>query len=294
MSAARAASPTGEAPVSPKSLTGSRAPSPTSEAVAGRSTRRSSLRRSSAASSISRPDSAGRSHASGSNEEEVFDWSGPEYIEVTLDPGPLGLEFDIDTGRVHGVPDELKINEETGKKIDHGRMRGIKPGWVLCAIDGEPYTWALLKSKMRGAKAVYPYKCVFSVPDHKVPKKLWMISPHGNKECSGLYEIVPKRGEDGRVIPGTCPNYMRMWKQKDQDRWIYGSNSMGWSVAGIGAKQRNFNCTIAEIATVVGHGNEIMPHEILGDWKRITEDKKWVIDPAIKCYAVQPGSWKRI
>merc|ERR1712048_241071 len=116
---------------------------------------------------------------------------------------------------------------------------------------------------------------------HRVPRHLCVRSPNGQRDCNGWYDLVPHKYPNGNLIPFSRPNFMRMWKHRDRDLWLYSSNSVGWTIADAAAQKERFDCTIGVISSVSGHANVFMPHELLGDWKRVNNDGKWVVDAAI-------------
>merc|ERR1712066_607399 len=126
-----------------------------------------------------------------------------------------------------GVPDpDGSVDQATGKKINQAIMKGVKPAWVLRTVDGQAYSWKLFKAKLKvTSKNVFPYKCGFEMPSHRVPRHLYVRSPNGQHDCNGCYDIVPHKYPNGNNIPFTRPNFQRMWKHRDRDLWLYSSNS---------------------------------------------------------------------
>lgn len=67
---------------------------------------------------------------------------------VKLQPGALGVELDLASGRVKQVLDGA------------AKEAGVQPGWVFRAVDGDPYTFESLKAKVQGD---VPYAITYTI-----------------------------------------------------------------------------------------------------------------------------------
>eukprot|EP00929_Paragymnodinium_shiwhaense_P080632 TRINITY_DN42064_c0_g1_i1.p1 TRINITY_DN42064_c0_g1~~TRINITY_DN42064_c0_g1_i1.p1 ORF type:complete len:297 (+),score=68.86 TRINITY_DN42064_c0_g1_i1:61-891(+) len=207
-----------------------------------------------------------------------------DEVKILCEPGKLGMTIDSETGKILSVDPMAEVDGVW--TIPQALRKGIKPGWVIRAIDGRPFsdpkvydTW---KYRMKLARLDDPnsgYTMLCAVHNNKVPKVLYINAPHCSHGCAGIYDLVPRK-RDGRVVPGSRPNDMPMWTKRDSvdgQRYLYSSFSGGWVVGDEEAKLKGFKCALGFLATVAGHEQRIMPHE-MEHWKRV--------DPALKC-----GEW---
>eukprot|EP00927_Polykrikos_kofoidii_P060633 TRINITY_DN55575_c0_g1_i1.p1 TRINITY_DN55575_c0_g1~~TRINITY_DN55575_c0_g1_i1.p1 ORF type:complete len:305 (-),score=37.39 TRINITY_DN55575_c0_g1_i1:202-1041(-) len=186
----------------------------------------------------------------------------------SFDPGRLGMDIDPNTGIVHVIHHDSQA-----------ALQGVAESWRILAVEGEAYTWDGLLKRIR--QDTLPYKITFGFPSHRVPRVLFIHSPNGARHCEGRYDLVHNKGDFNNIITEKCPNGMRMWKKTDDDLWLYSSKCAGWIVGGNDAKRLKFACNRGYIASVAGHDYKFMPHELLGEWKRVDEFGDWSVDPAI-------------
>eukprot|EP00931_Biecheleriopsis_adriatica_P091051 TRINITY_DN64962_c0_g1_i1.p1 TRINITY_DN64962_c0_g1~~TRINITY_DN64962_c0_g1_i1.p1 ORF type:complete len:347 (-),score=73.33 TRINITY_DN64962_c0_g1_i1:22-1062(-) len=132
-----------------------------------------------------------------------------EQITVSLQPGPLGLELDIPTGKVEGVMEGA------------GKAAGMQSGWVIRTLDGQPYELLTLKAKIAGDKA-YEVICDVLKPNPTAvfntnmgTMKAEIFLDRAPRTASNFIDLVQSGFYDGihfhRVIPEFmiqfgCPN----------------------------------------------------------------------------------------
>jgi len=106
------------------------------------------------------------------------------------------------------------------------------------------------------------------------PATMEVRALHGQQDCSGIYKILMDEFPSGRPV----------WKQDDGERWLYYSNFGTWTVGGILAEEKKFDCSTGWLynkAQGISH-----PHEAPGQWLRWSNGR-FVEDRSINVVAVQ-------
>jgi len=88
------------------------------------------------------------------------------------------------------------------------------------------------------------------------PATVQVMALNGQQECAGTYVLVRDELPNGRPV----------WKQQDGERWLYYSNFGTWTIGGVRAKEKNFDCSTGWLYNKAEGVR--MPYEAPGQWLR--------------------------
>jgi len=98
-----------------------------------------------------------------------------------------------------------------------------------------------------------------SLPHKKAPQAMRVHVPYGQRQCTGIYELVPDEK----------PNGQPLWKLRDGNLWLYYSQSGRWCIGGDDVRNEQFKRTAGFISQTSVE-TDVLPHECTTIWQRWT------------------------